>query len=86
MLLDELEEKGLVRRRQHASDGRVWWIALTAKGRVEIGRQHAEWVERLEARFADVSRRDINAASVVLERLAEVFDSFATTDASHSHP
>jgi DNA-binding MarR family transcriptional regulator len=75
-MLEQLEHAGLVRRRQDDHDRRVWWISLTDAGRAEISALQDDWNRRFDAAFADVSDRELAAASRVLERLAGVFRDF----------
>jgi DNA-binding MarR family transcriptional regulator len=73
-LLEDLEGRKLVRRRQDANDGRIWWIALTAKGREESMRLHAVWEEQFEKHLGDLSDEQIETACLVFDRLIELFD------------
>ena len=75
-MLEQLERSGLVHRRQDEDDRRVWWISLTDAGRAELEALQEEWDRRFDEAFADVSDRDLAAASRVLERLAHVFREF----------
>jgi MarR family transcriptional regulator, organic hydroperoxide resistance regulator len=73
-MVDQLEAHGLVQRRRDDHDRRVCWISLTAEGRSEVAEKEARWVRRLTEAFADTSDEDLETASRVLERLAELFD------------
>jgi DNA-binding MarR family transcriptional regulator len=79
-LLEELEQRKLVRRRQDKNDGRVWWVALTAKGRAESQRLHAIWDEQFEKHLGDLSDDEIETACLVFDRLIEVFDGIERPD------
>jgi DNA-binding MarR family transcriptional regulator len=75
ILIDNLVGRQLVRRRQDAHDGRVWWLSLTPKGQAEVDRLNATWEALLEATFADVSDHDLRATREVLDRLTKLFES-----------
>ena len=73
-MVDQLEARGLVQRRRDGQDRRVCWISLTDRGRSEVAEKEARWIRRLTEAFADTSDEDLETASRVLERLAEMFD------------
>jgi|EndMetStandDraft_8_1072994.scaffolds.fasta_scaffold02349_9 DNA-binding MarR family transcriptional regulator len=75
ILIDNLVGRRLVRRRQDAHDGRVWWLSLTPEGQAEVDRLNANWEALLEAAFDGVSDHDLRATREVLERLTKLFDS-----------
>jgi len=79
-MIEHLERAGIVRRRRDPDDRRVSWISLTDRGRAEVEANKAEWNQRFEEAFADISDEDLQTASIVLERLALVFSSIAQPD------
>ena len=73
-LVDRLEEKGLVERRDCATDRRARYAALTRQGRVLIERifpEHAEWLERAVAGLTQGEQRTAIALLRALGRHAE---------------
>ncbi len=78
-MVDQLEARGLVQRRRDDQDRRVCRVSLTDEGRSEVAEKEARWSRRLAEAFADTSDRDLEAASRVLERLAEVFETHEVT-------
>jgi DNA-binding MarR family transcriptional regulator len=70
-LLDELEERGLIERRQDATDRRTYALHLTKSGRdvtEQIGRIAREHDDAICAALDIPDRRQLNA---LLERIAE---------------
>ena len=70
-LLDELEERGLIERRQDATDRRTYALHLTKSGRdvtEQIGRIAREHDDAICAALDIPERRQLNA---LLERIAE---------------
>jgi DNA-binding MarR family transcriptional regulator len=76
VMLDQLERSGVVTRRRDESDRRVSWVSLTSKGKAELATLRAQWDDAFADGFADVPAEDLETASAVLERLAEVFTDF----------
>lgn len=72
-LLDGLAESGHVERMRSDSDRRVVHARLTPRGRARIEAKRAAWRERWERALADVSPREMRAATKVMQRLGEVF-------------
>jgi DNA-binding MarR family transcriptional regulator len=63
-LVDRAVERGLLTRTQHASDARVFEIAMTAKARAMAARVHAEIAAALAPlieRLGDAERRRLTA-------------------------
>ena len=73
--LASLEERGLVRRRQDASDGRRVLMRVTDAGRRVLADRRSESVRRLTAvldeEFTPGERRKVLAVLPLLDRLAE---------------
>jgi MarR family transcriptional regulator, organic hydroperoxide resistance regulator len=80
-LVDQLESQGLVQRRRDDQDRRVCWVSLTEQGRAEVAEKEAGWSQRLAEAFADLPDQDLETASLVLERLASVFESYGVEEA-----
>jgi DNA-binding MarR family transcriptional regulator len=76
VMLEQLERSGVVTRRRDDADRRVSWVSLTDKGRAELADVRAQWDVAFAEGFADVAASDLEVASAVLERLAEVFTDF----------
>jgi DNA-binding MarR family transcriptional regulator len=79
-MIDELEERKLLRRRPDRADGRVWWVSLTAKGRAELSAVMEEWDERFTIAFTDISDKHLEIAGAVLDRLTAVFNDVSNGD------
>ncbi|MDT8912998.1 MarR family transcriptional regulator [Amycolatopsis sp. PS_44_ISF1] len=73
--LAELEQRGLIVRRPHPSDGRQRVVDLTAPGRARVeGDRFArrEWLaQALQDRYSEAERARLMAAFALLERLFE---------------
>jgi len=80
VMLEQLERSGVVTRRRDDADRRVSWVSLTKKGRAELAVLRAQWDDAFADGFADVSGGDLDVASAVLERLAQVFSEFDVPD------
>jgi DNA-binding MarR family transcriptional regulator len=72
-MLDGLAESGHVERTRSDSDRRVVLARLTPLGRARVQAKRAAWRERWDRALADVSPREMRAATKVMERLAAVF-------------
>jgi DNA-binding MarR family transcriptional regulator len=72
-MLDALAESGHVERTRSDSDRRVVLASLTALGRARVTAKRAAWRERWEHALADVSPREMRAATKVMQRLGAVF-------------
>jgi DNA-binding MarR family transcriptional regulator len=73
-MLDGLVESGYVARNRSDSDRRVVRASLTVLGRARVASKRAAWKQRWERALADVSPREMKAATKVLERLGEMFE------------
>jgi DNA-binding MarR family transcriptional regulator len=69
LMVDDLEQRGLVRRKPHPEDRRAKLVTLTAAGRAAAGRAEAILGEP-PAALRDVPAKDLMALLRVLERLA----------------
>jgi DNA-binding MarR family transcriptional regulator len=69
LMVDDLEERGLVQRRPHPEDRRAKLVELTAAGRAAAARADAI-LDEPPAALRDVPSEDIVALLRVLERLA----------------
>jgi DNA-binding MarR family transcriptional regulator len=72
-MLDGLAESGHVERTRSDSDRRVVLARLTPLGRARVEAKRAAWRGRWERALADVSPREMRAATKVMERLGAVF-------------
>ena len=72
-MLEALAESGHVERTRSDSDRRVVMARLTALGQARVEAKRAAWRERWERALADVSPREMRAATKVMERLGAVF-------------
>ncbi|MEG0830190.1 MAG: MarR family winged helix-turn-helix transcriptional regulator [Anaerovoracaceae bacterium] len=70
-LIGELEEKGVVEKREHSLDKRVTLVTLTALGeeyeQKYVEQYHSEWAQRL----TDVSDEDVQIVVSTLCKLAK---------------
>jgi len=73
-MLDGLAESGHVERVRSATDRRVVVTRLTALGREQIEAKRAAWQVRWEDALGGFDGRELAAATVVLARLAEMFE------------
>jgi DNA-binding MarR family transcriptional regulator len=69
LMVDDLEERGLVKRMPHPTDRRAKLVKLTAAGRVAAARADAILDEPPPA-LRDLPAKDLAALLSVLERLA----------------
>jgi DNA-binding MarR family transcriptional regulator len=72
-MLDALAESGHVTRARSDSDRRVVLARLTALGQARVTAKRVAWRERWERALADVSPREMRAATKVMQRLGAVF-------------
>src|SRR5262245_8145032 len=68
-LVDRLERRCLVKRREVHSDRRVYHVVLTARGRALLLRILPRWYEITEQVWADLSRRDAERLASELETM-----------------
>jgi MarR family transcriptional regulator, organic hydroperoxide resistance regulator len=71
-MIDQLEARGLVSRHRDGQDRRQCWISLTEAGREQVEERERYWRARMTETFADVSRKDIETATAIIDRLALV--------------
>jgi DNA-binding MarR family transcriptional regulator len=81
-MLDALAEAGHVERSRSDSDRRVVMARLTELGRARVAAKRAAWLGRWEQALADVSPREMRAATKVLQRLAAVFQEEPCADSA----
>jgi DNA-binding MarR family transcriptional regulator len=75
VLLDHLEEAGIVQRHRSTEDRRVCNVSLTPNGWELLERKLAAWRALWEERLQDVSDADLQAAMRVMHRVTELYDS-----------
>lgn len=80
VLLDHLEEVGIVQRHRSTEDRRVCNVSLTPKGWEVLERKLAGWQALWEERLADVSDGDLEAAMRVIRQVTELYDSVTPPD------
>ena len=80
VLLDHLEEAGIVERHRSTEDRRVCHVSLTPKGWEILERKLAAWQRLWEERLHDVSDDDLKAAMRVMRQVTELYDSVAPPD------
>jgi DNA-binding MarR family transcriptional regulator len=69
LMVDDLEERGLLQRMPHPKDGRAKLVELTAAGRAAAARADAI-LDEPPAALRDVPAKDLAALLRVLERLS----------------
>jgi DNA-binding MarR family transcriptional regulator len=74
-MLAHLAETGHVERIRSETDRRVVVSRLTPQARLQIEAKRRAWKSRWHEALGDVAAEDIQAATRVLERLGEMFDS-----------
>jgi DNA-binding MarR family transcriptional regulator len=74
VLLDHLEEAGIVQRQRSTEDRRVCNVSLTPTGWEVLERKLAGWQAMWEERLAAVSDRDLQAAMRVIRQVTELYD------------
>jgi DNA-binding MarR family transcriptional regulator len=79
-MLAQLEDQGVLTTRRDPNDRRVRWVSLTLEGRAEMRRNLDEWNERFTEAFAGTPDSDLRAATLVLERLARIFQAVASAN------
>jgi DNA-binding MarR family transcriptional regulator len=77
VLLDHLEEAGIVQRHRSTEDRRVCNVSLTPKGYQILERKLAAWQGFWEERLHDVSDDELQAAMRVMRQVTELYDSVA---------
>jgi DNA-binding MarR family transcriptional regulator len=69
-----LQERGMVERKPHSTDGRQWNIELTAKGaavRKSVGDAKRTWLAQAIARLDEQERETLFEAGEIIRRLVE---------------
>jgi DNA-binding MarR family transcriptional regulator len=74
VLLDHLEEAGIVQRQRSTEDRRVCNVSLTPTGWEVLERKLAGWQAMWEERLAALSDRDLQAAMRVIRQVTELYD------------
>lgn len=82
VLLDHLQEAGIVERHRSTEDRRVCHVSLTPKGWDVLERKLAAWQDLWEERLQDVSEDDLQAAMRVIRQVTELYDSVTPPDAA----
>jgi DNA-binding MarR family transcriptional regulator len=72
-MLDALADSGHVERTRSERDRRVVMARLTELGRARVTAKRAAWRERWDRALAEVSPREMRAATKVMQQLAAVF-------------
>ena len=80
-MLDHLAGCGHVERVRSETDRRVVVSRLTTQGRRKIEAKREAWRSRWEAALEGVDRKDLHAATRVLERLGALFEDAPPPDA-----
>jgi len=70
-LLDQLEERGLIERRGHASDRRLYALHLTSKGRATFERIIRVAEEHVKLICGSLTKSECAQLTEILERIAE---------------
>jgi len=71
-VVDELVERGLVRKEEHPDDRRSSYAVLTAEGRKEFRKAAPVYLNAIEERFAaDLSITELQRLAVMLQRVLE---------------
>jgi DNA-binding MarR family transcriptional regulator len=73
-MLDHLEAKGIIERRQGAADRRVRMVSLTSEGRAILEERRARWYAIWEENFAAMSDAELSAALRVVRRMILMLD------------
>ena len=68
-LVDGLEQMGLVRREQHATDRRATVVTLTPNGRRTVARMNADYARAGREVFADLTEGELSAFSIALKKI-----------------
>jgi MarR family transcriptional regulator, transcriptional regulator for hemolysin len=80
VLLDHLEEAGIVQRHRSTEDRRVCNVSLTPKGWDVLERKLAAWQGLWEERLDGVSENDLQVAVRVIRKVTELYDSVVPPD------
>jgi DNA-binding MarR family transcriptional regulator len=74
VMLDHLEERGVIERRRSSEDRRVCLVSLTDQGRRIVEERRARSQAIWQERFADMSDRDVRAAARTMRTIAGMLD------------
>jgi len=85
-MVDQLEDRGLVQRRRDDHDRRQCWISLTAAGRRAVEEKEREWRSQMAETLADITPKELTAATKVLERIATVMEHLGKTELESDTP
>ncbi len=80
VLLDHLEEAGIVQRHRSTEDRRVCNVSLTPKGWEVLERKLAAWQGLWEEQLQNVSDKDLRAAVRVIRKVTELYDTVTPPD------
>jgi len=80
VMLDHLEDAGIVERRRSTEDRRVCNVSLTPKGWEVLERKLGAWRALWEQRLTDVSDEDLETAMRVIRQVTEIYDSVTPPD------
>ncbi len=80
VLLDHLEEAGIVQRQRSTEDRRVCNVALTPEGWEVLERKLAAWQALWEERLQDVSDEELATAMRVISRVTGIYDAVTPPD------
>ena len=69
VMVDRLEEQGLLQRMPHETDRRSWLIELTEKGQVLFGQHHQYHLRLTEEITSTLSREEQELFCVMLEKI-----------------
>ncbi len=79
-MIDQLEGRGLVQRRRDGQDRRQCWVSLTDAGRREVEEKEQYWRRQMAETLADITPREIAAATKVFQRIATVMEHLDDVD------
>ena len=80
VMLDHLEDAGIVERHRSTEDRRVCNVSLTPKGWEVLERKLTAWQALWEQEFAEVSDDELETAMRVMRRITEIYDSVTPPD------
>jgi DNA-binding MarR family transcriptional regulator len=72
VLVQRLEQQGLVSRERHADDGRVVLVNLTQAGRVALEDYRAQARAALSAHLTEMSDEQVEALAAATETMAQL--------------
>jgi DNA-binding MarR family transcriptional regulator len=74
VMLDNLEEAGVIERRRSSEDRRVCLVSLTEQGRQIVEEKRARFEAIWKERFAQASQRELKASAQAMRTIAEMLD------------